>query len=258
MAIASLAAIGTGCGSPSIVKAPPDYSANVTSIPTKSSQDTVKPVPGTGVDPGLPSKPAPIKFYQPAELDRVVAELASDDPRDPPIRVWTREDRSGEKVVDVVLSNSLVNDEGLAKLAGIARLRHLNLDDCREITSAGLLCLAPLKDLRKLSLNRTAVDDAGLAHLPQLAELAELSLTGTAGITDAGAEHLARCRELQVLRLRDTRLGDASLRLLGKLPKLREIWLEGSRVSAAGMAQLEADRPGILIRHPSHRGAKRP
>ena len=119
----------------------------------------------------------------------MVAALANDDPGDRPTRVWIRNDASQSSLVDVVLSNSLVADEGLAKLIGIEHLRHLNLDDCREITSAGMVYLTGLKDLRKLSLNHTAVDDAGLARLSSLG-LTELSLVGDANVTSTGAAHL--------------------------------------------------------------------
>src|SRR5205823_8578924 len=142
-----------------------DKTVNVSSLPAKTLDDSIKSVEPSVVDSSPVSKaPPPIKAYAPEELQRVVAALANDDPGDRPTRVWIRNDASQTSSVDVVLSNSLVTDEGLAKLAGIEHLRHLNLDDCREITSSGMAHLAALKDLRKLSLNHTAVDDAGLAY----------------------------------------------------------------------------------------------
>jgi hypothetical protein len=237
-----------------VVKPPQGNAVSIPRVPEKTEDELAKSLDSeTSKTPQATAPPPSIRVYAPDELARVVTALANDDPADPPRRVWARNDEAGAQFISVVLSNSLVTDDGLAKLSGIAGLRHLNLDACREITTRGMAHLVALKDLRKLSLNHTTVDDAGLAHLPTLAHLSELSLIGNQTVTDAGAAHLARCPQLQVLRLKDTRLGDEALAELKSLPQLREVALEGSRVTEKGMADLEQARPGIRIIHPLRR-----
>jgi Leucine Rich repeat len=238
-----------GCGGPTAVQPPVNNTVSVPQVPTKTVDPAKSKSGGGGISTATPTPPA-ARLFDPEELQRVVTALANDDPEQPLKRVWIRNDASQERVVDVVLSNSLVTDDGLAKLAGIARLRHLNLDNCREITSEGVAHLKSLPDLRKLSLNRTGVGDAGLAHLADLPLLTELSLVGDAGVTDAGAAYLARCRELRVLRLQDTHLGDKGLVELQAAPQLRELYLDGSRVTEKGLAAFAAVRPDTLIIHP--------
>ncbi len=265
--LATVLWIVPGCGGTSTEQPPVNHTVSVPGPPAKTMPEKTD-APGKSAGNGNPSTAHPrIDFYSLDELPRVVAALASDDPQQQLTRVWIRKDPQGTAAdggpgegasVDIVLSNSLVTDEGLARLARVPRLRHLNLDDCREITSAGLAHLTTLGHLRKLSLNRTAVDDAGLAHLRALPVLTELSLVGNAGVTDAGAAHLARCPALRVLRLRDTRLGDPGLAELKAAPQLRELWLEGSRVTERGMADFQAARGDTRIVHPLRRAKRVP
>ena len=132
------------------VQPPVNNTVSIPTVPSKTVPMKTVDAEGKSLDAGGDVKAPPrIDFYPPDELERVVAALASDDPDQQLTRVWIREGAAtSADAIDVVLSNSLVTDDGLAKLAGIARLRHLNLDDCREITSAGLVHLAALKDLR--------------------------------------------------------------------------------------------------------------
>jgi hypothetical protein len=251
-----------GCGDQAAVQPPVNNIVSVPGVPSKSMppKNVVEPGKSTdpgGGDPSVPSKAPSLAPYAPEQLDRLVAMLAVDDPARPNKRVWFRKDESQTPFISVALSLSLVNDEGLAKLSGIAGLRHLNLDDCREITSAGMAHLPLLKDLRKLSLNRTAVGDAGLAYLAQVPGLTELSLIGNGGVTDGGAAHLCRCQELRVLRLQDTRLGDKGLADLKAAPQLREVYLDGTRVTGKGIVDFEAARPGTQIIHPTLRPTNR-
>ncbi len=251
-----------GCGGTDTQQPSLNHTVSVPGPPAKTEPEKTPDESGKSGANGNPSTTSRPNFYQLDELEQVVAALASDDPAEKLTRVWIRKDAlqgaaagpaGPGPAVDVVLSNSLVTDEGLAQLARIPRLRHLNLDDCREITSAGMAHLAGLTHLRKLSLNRTAVDDAGLAHLAALPTLTELSLVGNAGVTDAGAAHLARCPALKVLQLQDTRVGDQGLAHLKAARELRELRLDGSRVTERGMADFHAARKDVQIVHPLRR-----
>src|SRR5438477_4272946 len=92
LSLACLAA--AGCGGATVVK-PPEKTVNVSSLPAKTLDETVKSVDPGGVDsypsPSTKARP-PIKAYAPEELQRVVVALANDDPGDRPTRVWVRSD----------------------------------------------------------------------------------------------------------------------------------------------------------------------
>lgn len=238
------AACFIGCDRPQVVKPPVENSVNITSNP--STLDPVKP-PDSEKSSDAPTPPSPKPASQPVapqDVQQLVATLSGDTLT----RVWVK-----GTSVDVVLSHTLIRDDDLPQLAGIAGLRSLNLDECRELTSAGLSHLASFRELRKLSLSRTAINDAGLVHVAAVPGLTELVLTGTADVTDKGMSSLARCANLQVLRLKDTRVGDPGLAELHALAQLREIWLDGTRVTEQGMAELEQVRPGLKIVYPGRR-----
>lgn len=114
-----------------------------------------------------------------------------------------------------------ITDDGLAALAGMARLEELELTGSR-LEGPGLVHLGHLGSLRRLTLDDTRIKDASLSHLAGLNQLRELSLSGT-GVTDAA---------------------------LPRLSKLRRLWrldLSGTAVTPAGVARLRAERPGLLV-----------
>ncbi|HEV3341171.1 MAG TPA: leucine-rich repeat domain-containing protein [Pirellulales bacterium] len=87
--------------------------------------------------------------------------------------------------------------------------------------------LAPLRSLfgmKELWLNNTDITDAQLVSLRGLTGLQRLVLRHNIRITDAGLQHLRGLRDLQLLDLR------------------------GTRVTDAGMAQLQAAMPNCQIR----------
>jgi hypothetical protein len=75
-------------------------------------------------------------------------------------------------------------DAELKALAGLTRLRSLDLFDCK-LTDAGLKGLTGLKNLLALNLSHTPVTDVGLKHLTGLKELRSLNINSTK-VTDAG------------------------------------------------------------------------
>jgi len=90
-----------------------------------------------------------------------------------------------------------ITDAGLASLARLRRLRHLNLSWCEEITDEGLGHLEALPALAHLDLmGCSALTDAGLAHIARLPRLQHLNLWRCEGITDDGLARLQRLPNL--------------------------------------------------------------
>ncbi|EFJ52453.1 hypothetical protein VOLCADRAFT_86557 [Volvox carteri f. nagariensis] len=152
----------------------------------------------------------------------------------------------------------------------IPRLSHLDLADCRGVSSDSLVVSLPrMTRLRSLKLDGIPeLDDAVLMAVGSLTQLRELSIRCCQGVTDEGLTALAATRglELEVLRLdecggkvtdrgvqalasqckalrvfsarRCTRLGDQALADLLRMGTMRHLTLSG--VTAVGPAVARA------------------
>ena len=119
-------------------------------------------------------------------------------------------------VVSVDLSLTKATDAGLKELAGLKGLQRLVLDNTK-VTDVGLKELAALKGLQTLDLNGCkGVTDAGLKELADLPGLEDLSLTFCEGVTDAGLKELAGLKGLRKLYLFGTKVTDAGVADLQK------------------------------------------
>lgn len=140
------------------------------------------------------------------------------DPHSPFRPKWLRpllgDDTPGE-VVRVSFNGTRVTDEGLAQLAGFARLEDLSLYNT-QISDAGLVHIAGLSNLKWLWLDDTQVTDAGMAHLAGLVKLEFLLVSNTA-ITDIGLAHLAGLTNLKSLSLDNTDVTDSGIARLQRL-----------------------------------------
>ena len=89
-----------------------------------------------------------------------------------------------------------------------------------KLTDAEVRQLTALRNLSRLSLDRTPVTDQGVAFLPRFRHLKYLSLSET-NISDASLESLRACRELEWLMVDRTRTTDAGIqKLRAALPGL--------------------------------------
>jgi len=122
------------------------------------------------------------------------------------VRVF--EDRPRTPVIVVDLRGNGVTDAGVVHLQGLSQLQHLSLWDT-QVTDAGLMHLQGLTQLRSLDL------DPGLERLKGLTQLRILDLSGTQ-VADAGLVHLEGLTRLQWLRLVGTKVTDAGVRELQK------------------------------------------
>ena len=84
---------------------------------------------------------------------------------------------------------------GLARLASLSQLQHLNLSATR-VNDAAIASLTNLKKLRSLDLGLTGLGNAGLVHLAKLPRLESLGVMyqegfGGTKVTAEGLQHLA-------------------------------------------------------------------
>ena len=92
-----------------------------------------------------------------------------------------------------------------------------------EVSDADLATLTSLRQIRRLSLDRTQVTDRGVAHLQKLPHLRYLSLDKTR-VTDEGLESLRACRSLEFVSLYDTQTTlEGVQRLRAAVPSVRVI-----------------------------------
>ena len=69
-------------------------------------------------------------------------------------------------------------------------------------------------------------------------------------ITDAGLKHLAKLKQLTSLDLRSCwRITDGGLKELAKLEQLTKLNLRDTKVTKAGVAQLQKALPKCIISH---------
>ncbi len=116
-----------------------------------------------------------------------------------------------------------VTDEQLAYLEFAPYLETLYLDDCQQITNAGIALLAKAPNLKSLSVSGTGINDDALPHIARLSKLQSLNLENTS-IYGVALSELEKCHSLRELNLTGTpacRYGRTAIwRLRENCPKL--------------------------------------
>lgn len=133
-------------------------------------------------------------------------------------------------------STPLMDDQGLAEIQGLPRVRELNLYRSR-IGDDGLKFLQSFPNLRRVPMGETQVTDAGLVHLSKLEQLEYLGLRGNP-VTDAGLAHLKPLKNLTGIYLGETSVTDQGLSQLKSFPLLNQLLLAGGKISDAGLEHL--------------------
>jgi hypothetical protein len=106
-----------------------------------------------------------------------------------------------------------------------------------------------MRTLRALQLDQTRVTGRGFEHLHVLPKLWYLSLAGSP-VSATTIPELAGITELSMLELQGTTLGDDAIgpfKQLAELPNLRRIDLRGTRISPAGLTELETHLQGCQV-----------
>jgi hypothetical protein len=152
------------------------------------------------------------------------------------------------------LSDSLIDDAGLACVKDLTGLEHLLFFGCRGLTDKGLTHLAKLTNLKLLDLRNEGftetepagprITDAGLVHLAGLTKLTYLNLQGQK-ITDAGLESLKGLKVLRFLALSFSDITDEGLKHLEGLAQLRELHLYNTLVTSEGRVTLRTKLPKL-------------
>ncbi|MFM8735818.1 MAG: hypothetical protein ACKOC8_11550 [Pirellulales bacterium] len=133
--------------------------------------------------------------------------------------------------------------EGVLALAPLKKLSRLTLRDLPEVRDGALAVVAELPALRRLYLHELAsVGDVGLAHLAKAHDLEVLDIWSLPQVTDATAAVIAGLPNLKELSIRETGMSEASLDALAKIPKLRSLTFKNGAVSAERAAALAAKK----------------
>ncbi|MEX0728701.1 MAG: M56 family metallopeptidase [Planctomycetaceae bacterium] len=112
-----------------------------------------------------------------------------------------------------------------------------------HVTDELLKHIANSNSLAHFSLFGTHdVTDAGMVHLANLKQLQELSLAD-ANITDAGIQNLSKLENLIVLDLRGTKITNGGLMHFQNLKKLDRLIVLGTNVDENGADRLKVDLP---------------
>ncbi|MFM9009451.1 MAG: hypothetical protein ACKON8_00875 [Planctomycetota bacterium] len=127
-------------------------------------------------------------------------------------------------------------------LAALENLTSLEIFRCQGFGSDGVLALAPLKKLGRLTLrDLPEVGDSGLAVLGDLPALRRLYLHELASVGDAGLAHLAGAKQLEVLDIWSVpKMTDATVAVIAGLPNLKELSIRETGVTEQGLARLVA------------------
>jgi hypothetical protein len=126
------------------------------------------------------------------------------------------------KQIEVLhLTGTEVDDDALAKLAGLRHLKILSLADT-EVTGAGLRHLAGLTSLEELWLWGTPTGDEGVRHLASLPNLRRLHLGYD--VTDASVPLLKQFTRLEYLSLESEVTEDGVKQLQAALPNCVIVW----------------------------------
>ena len=132
-------------------------------------------------------------------------------------------------------------------LAAIPTLESLEIFRCQGFGSEGVLALAPLDKLERLTLrDLPEVDDAALAVLAELPNLKRLYLHELPSVGDMGLAHIAAAQNLEVLDIWALPwMTDAAVEVIASLPKLKELSIRETGVSEASLARIAA-MPSLL------------
>lgn len=132
-----------------------------------------------------------------------------------------------------------MTDAGMARIARLGAITHLDVGDSTALTDEGAACLARMPQLEVLEMGgwSSPLTDHALAPLRHLRALRRFRTAWTPGFSDAGAANFAYCEALEEAILLGTPTGDGALRALAGKPRLRRV-TTGRGVTDAGLATL--------------------
>ncbi len=129
-----------------------------------------------------------------------------------------------------------VRDADLRTLNDHPEIEELALQECNQVTDAGLAHVASAPKLKKLNISRVAISDEALKALAGHDQLVELELAHTQ-IAGQGLKHLAAL-PLQRLTINSRAVTAAGLQALAELDALRQLELQCQEISLADLPAL--------------------
>jgi hypothetical protein len=134
-----------------------------------------------------------------------------------------------------------IGSEGVLALAPLKKLARLTLRDLPEVGDPGLAVLADLPALKRLYLHELAsVGDTGLAELRAAQGLEVLDIWSLPKMTDASVAVIGGLPNLKELSIRETGVSEKALEAIAAMPKLESLTFKNGGVSAAAAAKLKA------------------
>jgi hypothetical protein len=162
------------------------------------------------------------------------------------------------KLEELFLQHSKVQGAGLSNLKGLKGLRVLRLDGL-PIQDEHLQYLAGLTKLEKLDLGQTEVSGDGLKYLAGLTNLASLSFGANGRLRSEGLRHLLPLYAGErgatnecTLNLGWTEVDDGAVEVLKQFRQLTVLNVKSTKISAAGLRELEEALVGTKVEYYSN------
>lgn len=157
--------------------------------------------------------------------------------REPSLAAQVELVRSG-KLEQIQLETTPLTDDDLKRVAGLASLRALLIDDPRSvITAAGIVAMGDLPGLSHLRVRGEGIDDAALAAIGRYKGLKILNLP-RGRFSSEGLKALAELPQLEQLRFHAPQVDDAGMETLAAMPALKRIHLIGVPITEKGLLAL--------------------
>ena len=144
------------------------------------------------------------------------------------------------------LASCEVTERGLASLEPAPALNWLDLSRLPVGSAAVNRLLIEPSALQQLSLEATRIDPAIGERLGRAANLRELDLSWTS-VDDSVVAQLSDADELTTLWLTGCPITDASVPILRSFPRLQALDVQRTKISEAGLAELQTARPDINL-----------
>lgn len=145
------------------------------------------------------------------------------------------------------INGTSLTEAELRKLRALSQLETLNFRTDGGFAAGGLENLAAFEHLRSLLLHGGPITDAELAPLARLTNLRGLNLLGCPRVTSDAAAHLTPLSNLRSLALSIGGVDDGAVRHLKQIQSLRLLRVPNTKISPAGVAELQHALPQCAI-----------
>ena len=122
----------------------------------------------------------------------------------------------------LALSDTSINDIGVAALTSLVNLKHLELSRC-VLTLNGFTSIGMLPSLESLSLSQTNLDNAGMKEICKCRSIKSLRLDHNP-LDDNGLDFLKKLDSLELLEIGNTPIGGRGLNSVSKKLKSLSVY----------------------------------